>query len=279
MIKLSLQSLCYRDTFSDGLIDLKGIIHHAGEFRLDGIDIDHRHFDSLEPDYLENIRLMCLKAGLHICYIGVSNDFMKDGVKGEREVQSVKKWIDIAAQMGIGMVRVFGGRIPEGESFETMYPILLRNTKKAVSYGRKKGVVCGLHNHNHGSGPSTGQEVLRLLDDVRDRYYSHILDTGQYKGSPGASLGDRGIEETEWGFYDSIKLSAPKAVQIRAKLYRIASGNELWLDYHRIMPILVNAKFNGWMSIVFEGQDEMNETDAVPLGVNYLRALLTKYNC
>ena len=95
MIKLSLQSLCYRDTFIDGLIDLKGIIQQAVEFRLDGIDIDHRHFESLETDYLDSIRLMCLTAGLHICYIGLSNDFMKSGIEGDREVESVKKWIDI----------------------------------------------------------------------------------------------------------------------------------------------------------------------------------------
>lgn len=277
LIKLSLQSLSYRDTFNDGQIDLEGIIERAAELRLEGVDLHFRHFASTDDDYLEDIRLLCLNRGLHMCYIGISNDFLKPNAEGKAQVQLVKDWIDVAARMGIQMVRVFGGSIPDGETFDSMYPRLLANTREAVAYGRSKGVVCGLHNHNHRAGPATGEQVLRLLDDVDDPYYSHILDTGQYKGSPGASRGERGQEAEEWGFYESIQASAPRTVQVRAKLYRIASGSEAWLDYDRIMPILKNVGFNGWMSLVFEGQDELDEPTAVPIGVRFLRGLLEQY--
>ena len=64
---------------------------------------------------------------------------------------------------------------------------------------------------------------------------------------------------------------------MRAKLHRIASGREAWLDYDRIMPILRNVGCNGWMSLVFEGQDELDEPTAVPIGVKFLRGLLERY--
>ena len=47
--------------------------------------------------------------------------------------------------------------------------------------------------------------------------------------------------------------------------------------YNWIMPIIKNVGFNGWISVVFEGQDELDEPTAVPLANAYLRSLLTKY--
>lgn len=277
MIKLSLQSLSYRDTFNAGRIDLEGIINKAAEMRMDGVDLHYGHFTSVDDEYLEHIRLLCLQRGLHICYIGISNDFLKTGAESESHIQLVKDWIDIAARMGVQMVRVFGGRRQRGETDQDAWPRLVAATRKAVLYGGSKHVVCGVQNHNHDCIPATGAQVLRLLDEVNDPYCSHILDTGQYRGSPGASAGERGKEDPAHDLYGSIEASAPRAVHVRAKFYRVASGKEVWLDYDRIMPILKEAGFNGWMSVVYEGQDELEEREAVPKAAKYLRSLLAKY--
>jgi sugar phosphate isomerase/epimerase len=277
MIKLSLQSLSYRETFNAGKIDLLGIIDKAHELQMDGVDLHFTHFASTNDDYLEELKQACLNRGLHMCYIGVSNNFGKEGEELREQIDLMKKWIDVAAKMGIPMVRAFGSWLPEGESEESAWPRLVASTKEVAEYAQSKGVVVGLHNHNHGCIPATGDQVIRLLDDVGNPYYSHILDTGQYRGSPGASFGVRGEEDPQWNFYGSIETSAPRAVHVRAKIYRIASGEEAWLDYDRIMPIIKNVGYNGWMSIVFEGQDELDEPSAVPLANTYLRSLLKKY--
>jgi sugar phosphate isomerase/epimerase len=277
MIKLSLQSLCYRDTFNAGKITMLEIIDKAAEYRMDGVDLHFTHFASIDDDYLEEVKQACLKRGLHMCYIGVSNNFGKTGAELREQIDLMKKWIDVAAHMGIPMVRTFGSWVPDGESDESAWPRLVESTKEVAEYGESKGVVVGLHNHNHGCIPATGDQVIRLLDDVDNPYYSHILDTGQYLGSPGVSLGERGKEDPEWNFYGSIETSAPRAVHVRAKIYRIASGEEAWLDYDRIMPIIRNVGFNGWMSIVFEGQDELDEPTAVPLANSFMRSMLAKY--
>tara|TARA_B110000495_G_scaffold131709_1_gene114890 strand:- start:1127 stop:1771 length:645 start_codon:yes stop_codon:yes gene_type:complete len=212
-----------------------------------------------------------------MCYIGVSNNFGKTGEELREQIGLMKKWIDVAAKMGIPMIRAFGSWLPEGETEEQAWPRLVASTKEVAEYGQSKGVVVGLHNHNHGCIPATGDQVIRLMDDVDNPYYSHILDTGQYRGSPGASFGERGQEDPQWNFYGSIETSAPRAVHVRAKIYRIASGKEAWLDYERIMPIIKNVGYNGWMSIVFEGQDELDEPAAVPLANTYLRSMLAKH--
>ena len=277
MIKLSLQSLSYRDTFNSGDIDLVGIIEKAAEYQMDGVDLHFTHFASTDDDYLEELRMLMLKRGLHICYIGISNNFGKQGDELREQIETYKHWIDVAAKMGVQMVRAFGAWVPEDETAEEVWPRLAASTKEVAEYGQSKGVVVGLHNHNHGCMPATGDDVIRLLDEVNNPYYSHILDTGQYLGGPGVSLGERGSQEHVEDLYSSISTSAPRAVHVRGKIYRIASGSEQWLDYDRILPIIKNVGFNGWMSVVFEGQDELDEPTAVPLAVEFFRRKLAEH--
>ena len=72
-------------------------------------------------------------------------------------------------------------------------------------------------------------------------------------------------------FYGSIAETAPMAVHVRAKIYRIQTGEEAWLDYPRIFEILRGVDYNGWVSVVYEGQAVEAEETAVPRAVDYLR--------
>jgi sugar phosphate isomerase/epimerase len=175
--------------------------------------------------------------------------------------------------MGIPLVRVFAAWIPEGDTEEAVLARMLPCLKEVASYGEEKGVVVGLHNHNHGCVTRTGKDVRRIIGEVDNPYFSHILDTGQYVGSPGAS-GQRGKEDPSLNFYGSIEETAPLAVHVRCKIYRIERGVEEWLDYPRIFKILDGVDFNGWCSIVYEGQDVEAEATAVPKAVEYLRSLM-----
>ncbi len=273
MIKLGLMSLSYKDQFRDGKIDLESFIERAYQLRVDGIDIHTRAFVSTEPDYLRKIRMLALKRGLALSYIGISNNFGKPQAQLDAEVKMVKGWIDVAAYMGIPLVRIFAAWVPEGEAEEAVWARMMPCLKEVAAHGQEKGVVVGLHNHNHGCVTRTSKEVLRILREVNNPYFSHILDTGQYVGSPGAS-GAEGKEDPSLNFYGSIAETAPYAVHVRAKIYRIQTGKEAWLNYPRIFEILRGVKYNGWMSIVYEGQDVEPEETAVPKAVAYLRPFM-----
>ena len=270
MMKLGCMSLSYSHQFRDGLIDLEGFIDRAYDLGLDGIDNHTRAFASTEPDYLRNIRMRCLKRGLAMSYIGVSNNFglPKDELPGV--VADVKHWVDVAEFLGIPLVRIFAAWIPEGEPEEQVWDRMMPCMEEVAAYGQEKGVVLGLHNHNHGCVTRTSKEVKRILEGVDNPYLSHILDTGQYVGSPGASGAD-GKEDPTLNFYGSIEETAPLAVHVRAKIYRISTGEEAWLDYPRIFKILNGVDYNGWVAVVYDGQADEAEETAVPKAVSYLR--------
>ena len=275
MMKLGCMSLSYKDQFSEGKIDLEGFIEKAYQLRLDGIDIHTRAFASTDPAYLRGIRMQALKRGLALSYIGISSNFGKPQEQLDTEVATACQWIDTAAYMGIPLVRVFAAWVPKGETEEAVWARMIPCLQQVAEHGQKHGVVVGLHNHNHGCVTRTGKDVRRIIEQVDNPYFSHILDTGQYVGSPGAS-GARGTEDPSLNFYGSIEETAPLAVHVRCKIYRISSGVEEWLDYPRIMKILRGVQFNGWMSIVYEGQDAEAEETAVPKAVAYLRKLMAE---
>ena len=275
MMKLGCMSLSYKQEFADGLLDLEGFIERAYQLGLDGVDLHTGAFASTEKDYLRALRMQTLKRGLALSYIGVSSNFGKPQNELAEEVATAKQWIDTAAFMGIPLVRVFAAWIPAGDTEEAVWARMMPCLEEVAAHGQSKGVVVGLHNHNHGCVTRTGKDVRRIIDGVDNSYFSHILDTGQYVGSPGAS-GARGQEDPSLDFYGSIAETAPLAVHVRCKIYRIQSGVEEWLDYPRILEILRGVNFNGWLSVVYEGQDVEAEATAVPKAVSYLRGLLAE---
>ena len=270
MMKLGCMSLSYKSQFTAKQMDLVGFIDRAYALGLDGVDIHVGAFASTAPAYLRDIRMRCLKRGLAISYLGVSNNFGKTGAELSEQVEAVKRWTDVAAFMGVPLVRIFAAWIPEGEPEEQVWARMMPCMQEVAAHGAEKGVVLGLHNHNHGCVTRTGKEVRRILDGVNNPYLSHILDTGQYVGSPGAS-GAGGKEDPALNFYGSIADTAPLAVHVRAKVYRIQTGEEAWLNYPRIFEILRGVNYNGWVSVVYEGQEAETEETAVPKAVRYLR--------
>ena len=270
MMKLGCMSLSYRPDFGDKRMDLERFIDTAYELKLDAVELHTSAFASTDDEYLRDIRMHCLKRGLVIGYIGISNNFGKPESELPAEVENVKKWIDIAAKMGVPVVRNFAAWVQEGTDEEAAWSRMIACMKETAEYAEEKGVVIGLQNHNHGCLTRTGDNVVRILNEVDNPYFSHILDTGQYVGSPGAS-GAQGKEDASLNFYGSIEKSAPHAVYVRAKIYRIQTGEEVWLDYPRIFPILRKVGYNGFVSVVYEGWEVEDAETAVPKAVKYLR--------
>lgn len=110
-----------------------------------------------------------------------------------------------------------------------------------------------------------------MVRQVNHSNLAHVLDTGQYCGSLGAS-GATPESAQRYELYKSIEQTAPLAVFVRAKIYRIETGEEEWLDYPYIFSILNRVGYNGWVSIVYEGQED--EETALPKAVKYLRRFM-----
>jgi sugar phosphate isomerase/epimerase len=273
MMRLCCLSLSFKPAFEAKQMDDRTFIDLCSRLELDGVDFNLRSFRSLERDHLKSIKKACLEHGLTIACIGINNDFGRPPSEQDRIQQQIRKGLDAAQLLGAPVVRLFAGSVRAGENRETVWKRCVDGLQRAADYAEKIGVMAALQNHNHRNVASTGEDVLRLLTEVNQPWCSFILDTGQFLGSPGAS-GATPDDARRHDLYKSIEQTVARAVLVRAKLYRLRTGKEEWLDYKRIFRILRNAKYNGFVSLVYEGWSDLDAMHAVPVGVKFLRNYL-----
>ena len=95
MIKIGCNSLSVRD------MGVEDFIRTCYELRLDSVDFHESVFASREPAYLASIKLLCLKYGLPIAYIGVSGLFHGTAEERKAHADNAKGVIDLAAFLGL----------------------------------------------------------------------------------------------------------------------------------------------------------------------------------
>ena len=245
--------------------DIESFIDYAGELRLDLIDLrSDVGFQSDTMDYLMATKLRCLKLGLSIGYLASSGHFVGTDAELQEKLDRIRADVRSAEALGAPMIRVFCGQ-PLSDPQERDREI--RCFQEACDIAAEHNIVVGLQNH-----PSTGDDVLRILEQTDRQNMGFMLDTGQWVGSP---VRNQGVPEPGYDIYHFMEQTASAAVHVRAKFYKIESGQEEWLDYPRILDILNHAGYNGAVSVVFEGKDanDCDDREVLRLAAAQLREL------
>jgi len=147
--------------------------------------------------------------------------------------------------------------VPEDKR-EAGWKSLIYAVKECVKYAEKKGIVLAVENHNHGGFMSTSADYFRLKKAVKSPYFKLCLDTGNFVD-----------------LYKSIGKTVKEAAVVHAKTFKVKSGTEKQLDYEKIFSLLKKDKYNGFLSIEYEGEE--NEFAAAKNSVKYLRRMIQKH--
>ncbi len=255
-IKLSVSSYSYWH-FKGDKFPLEKVIDHAAELGLEGVDILHRQMESEDNAYLQKIKKHAFLNGIALTCLSIHQGFVTpDKEELQKNVDHTKKCIELAAKMGIPCMRLNTGRWNTIKSFDELMknrgvePILPGYTeddgfkwcadgiRQCLKTAEDNGVLLALENH-WGLG-STPEGMLRLYKDVNSPWLGLLMDTGNFLEDP----------------YDKLRKIAPYTSFVQAKTYY--GGGEwysLELDYNRIMEILNNIGYKGYVSIEFEGKE------------------------
>ncbi len=262
--------------------ECEGYVKFASELRLDVIDF---HIGAMPRDtsFLRAIKMMCLRAGLPIGYLGIGETFVGPDEEMAGRMERAKADVDMAAFLSAQLVRVFGRHhwpdTPEEQ--EALWGPMIERFQELSDYAAEKGVAVGLQNHDDSSFVMTADQALRVLRDVDRENFTFIMDTGQWEGAVGsAGGGGPGTTDPDVDLYkDYLEPTAPHAAAVRAKIYKIDNGYEEWIDYNRVLEILKTVNFNGNISIVFEGGDRnrFGTEDCLRLAARHLREVLAAY--
>ncbi len=256
-------------------MDLEAFIRFVYELKLDVVDFHlGKGFRSKDPDYLRRIRTLCLRCGLPVAYVGSVGNFAGPEDVVRQRMDQARADMDVAVTLGASLVRLFAVSLRhDATDRQALWGQMIRNFRILADEAADRGLVLALQNHNNRNLAATGEDVVTILDEVERDNFTCLMDTGEWRGSIGASpLGEFDADADIYAFMEKV---APRAACVRAKIYRVESGREEWIDYERVVQILRGVGYNGNLSIVLQNQNEgLADTEAVRLAARHLRELL-----
>jgi sugar phosphate isomerase/epimerase len=195
--------------------------------------------------YARQIRELSAELDIAISGTGASNDFASaDPARRALDLQRVKFWIDVAAEMGAPVMRVFSGNVPadidqlgwEAVSRQRIVPAL----RELADYGAARGVEIGLQ--NHGDMTATADQTIQLLRWVDHGNIGIIDDTGYFR--PFRS-------ETGLGYdwYGDIAQVLPYTNNFQLKKKPAGAETDIPMDLDRVFTDLRLSDYRGYVPV------------------------------
>jgi len=250
MIKVGCAAYSYNAYLEKKEMKLEDFIEECYRLRLDGVELTGYYFESMDAKYVDKLKLLTARKGLAISGAGMGSNFCQaDRVKREKEVQEVKKWVDVAQRLGAPCLRVFGGEPPAGYTEEQATGWAIEALKPCCEYAAQKGTIIALE--NHGGITARAANVVKIAKAVNSEWFGINLDLGNYHGN----------------IYEEIKMTVPYAVHSHAKMFEDQPTLKR-LDYVKVRQILESQGYNGFVSLEYEGPEDSKV--AVPKETKYL---------
>jgi L-ribulose-5-phosphate 3-epimerase len=258
----------YRD---DTKLSIEKCIDLAAEMGFDALEILHIQMEGESNQYLQSLKRRAFVNGLDLCGFSTHQGFVSpDPENRKKNVEHTIKCIEMAYKLGIPTIRVNTGRWGTSKNFDELmanrgieprlegysdddgFAWVIECLEQCLPKAEECGVLLGLENH-WGLG-RTAEGVLRIIKAIDSPWLRATMDTGNFLEDP----------------YDQLEMMAPETVYVQAKTYY---GGGTWytldLDYPRIADILRRHNYGGYISLEFEGKEDL--MTAIPKSLAMLR--------
>lgn len=193
---------------------------------------------------------------------GQGNLATADATERKKAVENHHKWVKAAAAMGCHAIRVnLAGSKEEKEWIASSVDGL----KQLGAFGKENNI--NIIVENHGGLSSNGALLAKVMSEVNMDNVGTLPDFGNFciKSSK------TGCDDM-YDIYKGVKELMPYAKAVSAKSYVFdADGNEKNIDYVKMLQIVKDAGYKGFIGVEFEGS-EVGEDK----GIAMTRDLLVK---
>lgn len=176
----------------------------------------------------------------------------------KKAVENHFKWVDAASILGCHSIRVnaFG----DGTK-EEMKTAMVDALKQLCSYAQSKNINVLIE--NHGLYSSDGQWVASVIKEVNMPNCGTLPDFGNWcTGAKWGSTENNKCKEV-YDRYQGVGEMLPFAHGVSAKSYAFdAQGNETIIDYKKMLRLVKDSKFDGYIGIEYEGSP-LSEHDGI----------------
>ncbi len=214
------------------------------EFGLDAVEYVNSFFKDKANDsaYLTDLKKRCSDHGVKSLLIMCDGEGRlgdPDGDARKKAVQNHHRWIDAAKFLGCHSIRV---NAASSGGYDEQMKLAADGLAQLTEYGASHGLNVIVE--NHGGLSSNGAWLAGVMKMVDHPRCGTLPDFGNFNLGAGKTY-DRYLGVTEL---------MPFAKAVSAKSHNFdEAGNETGTDYERMMKIVREAGYRGYVGIEFEG--------------------------
>ena len=232
--------------FKSGELKLLDFPHQVKkEFNVNAVELNSPFFESLEDDYLKELKNRVDKNGIQIVNICVAYKNCGDIASTEEivrkeAVENFGKWIRIAKKLGSPSFRT---DIGHDNATEEEISVCIKSLAELSREAEKEGIVELVENHGRAI-PKNPDVIVRIMEEV---------------GGDIGTCPDFGNFPEEI-LYEGLQKIAKYAKVVHAKFFEFdEKGEDTKIDARRAIKIFKDIGYNGYFSIEFEGKGDDHE--------------------
>ncbi|MCY4071576.1 MAG: sugar phosphate isomerase/epimerase [Chloroflexi bacterium] len=277
-MKLSLSMWSVVSAVKAGRIDLMGFIDFAASQAVTGVELLDVFWDDAERE-IPLAKERIADAGLELAVYSISNNFIRpDEADRRRELDELKRGVDIALALDVNLMRVFSGSYLEGLSQDEGMSWILEGLSAGAAYAKGLGVTLALENHGRFAGRS--DQLYDIIEGVGSPALRVNLDTGNFLPvgqDPLEAARDLADLIALVHLKDMRRAAADEPGHVVADLDGgLLTGSvigEGLVDLPAMIALLDEIGYSGWLSLEYEGADDPVRV-GVPRSLDAARRLL-----
>jgi L-ribulose-5-phosphate 3-epimerase len=259
LLRPALCAYSFRQELQSKKMTYQDVIRFAAENSLDGVDLTVYWFPSTDDAFLYDLKQLAYRTGVEIYSISIRTDMCKPpGAEADAMFADIRKWVDAAAKLGAGHIRVFGGTVPKTSNEAEAAGWVVQLLSKAGAYAGSKGVILGLE--NHGGITEKAATIVDIVKRVNSPWVGINLDTGNFHTK----------------VYEQIAMIAPHAVNVQVKVEVREDNVTQPSDWDRVSKLLVANNYRGYLALEYEAKEAA--LTAIPGHLARLRQVCAKYS-
>lgn len=230
------------------------------------------------PALIEEIKAAAQEVGIDISNYAIGANFavQENAETLEAEIQSVMRHVDVAAALGVKLMRhdVAFRPAPEGTvaQFEADLPVLVKACQRVADYAAGFGITTSVE--NHGYYVQSSERIQRLLHETGRENFKTTLDIGNFLC----------VDEDP---VSAVKNNIPYASIVHAKdfywrpstrnpgegWFQTSHGNYLRgaivghgdIDMPEVFRVLKQSGYDGYISVEFEGMEDCRTASRIAM--------------
>jgi L-ribulose-5-phosphate 3-epimerase len=227
------------------------------DYGIDAVEYVNQFFKDKAKDekYLAELKKRCGDLGVRSVLIMCDNEGALGDADDKKRTQAVEnhyKWVDAAKYLGCHSIRV---NAHSSGTPDEQRDRVADGLRRLTEYGAKQDINVIVE--NHGGLSSDGGWLASVIKKVDHSRCGTLPDFGNFK---------------EYDRYQGVKEMMPFAKGVSAKSHDFdEQGNEVHTDYRKMLKIVLDAGYHGYLGIEYEG-NKLSE----PEGIKATKRLLEK---